>query len=74
MPTLALLFCFVLFPPKLQRKKQKTSRLYSALRSQVPIKPMNQEEEEAPLEDPCVRRNRLAQERHTLGLKKINTV
>ncbi len=28
------------------------------------IKPMNKEEEEAPLEDPCVRQNHLAEERH----------
>ncbi len=40
------------------------------------IKPMNEEEEEAPSEDPRVRRNRLAQKRHTwfkenkYGLKK----
>jgi hypothetical protein len=38
------------------------------------IKPMNEEEEEALLEDLCVRQNRLAQERHTPDLKKINTV
>jgi hypothetical protein len=38
------------------------------------IKPMNKEEEEAPLEDPRVRLNRLAQERHAPGLKKINMV
>jgi hypothetical protein len=38
------------------------------------IKPMNEEEEEAPLEDSCVRRNRLARERHVPGLKKINTI
>jgi hypothetical protein len=35
---------------------------------------MNEEEEEALLEDPRVYRNRLARERHTPGLKKINTV
>jgi hypothetical protein len=35
---------------------------------------MNKEEEEAPLEDLCVRQNLLAQERHVPGLKKINTV
>jgi hypothetical protein len=29
------------------------------------IKSMNKKEEEAPLEDPCVRRNRLAREKHT---------
>jgi hypothetical protein len=34
------------------------------------IKPMNEEEEEAPLEDPHVRQNRLAWERHAPGLKK----
>jgi hypothetical protein len=28
------------------------------------IKPMNEEEEEAPLEDPRVRRNHIARERH----------
>jgi hypothetical protein len=33
------------------------------------IKPMNEEEEEAPLEDLRVHRNCLAWERHTLGLK-----
>ncbi len=33
------------------------------------IKPMNEEEEEALLEDPHVHRNRLAQERHAPGLK-----
>jgi hypothetical protein len=33
------------------------------------IKPMKEEEDEAPLEDPCVHRNRLAQERHALDLK-----
>ncbi len=38
------------------------------------IKSMNEEEEEAPLEDPRVRRNRLARERHIPSLKKINTV
>jgi hypothetical protein len=38
------------------------------------IKPMNEEEEEAPLEDLRVRRNHLARERHAFGLKKINTV
>jgi hypothetical protein len=36
------------------------------------IKPMNEEEEEAPLEDPCVYRNRLAWEKHAPGLKKKN--
>jgi hypothetical protein len=35
---------------------------------------MNKEEEEAPLEDPHVRWNHLAQERHAPGLKKINMV
>jgi hypothetical protein len=35
---------------------------------------MNEEEEEAPLEDPCVRQNRLARERHAPNLKKINMV
>jgi hypothetical protein len=35
---------------------------------------MNEEEEEAPLEDPHVHQNRLARERHAPGLKKINTV
>jgi len=30
------------------------------------IKPMNEEEEEAPLEDPCFRWNHLAQERHVV--------
>ncbi len=35
---------------------------------------MNEEEEEAPLEDPRICRNRLAWERHAPGLKKINTV
>jgi hypothetical protein len=29
------------------------------------IKSMNKKEKEAPLEDPCVRRNRLAREKHT---------
>jgi hypothetical protein len=29
------------------------------------IKPMNEEKEEAPLDDSCVHQNRLAQERHT---------
>jgi hypothetical protein len=38
------------------------------------IKPMNEEEEEAPLDDLRVRRNRLSRERHTPNLKKINTV
>jgi hypothetical protein len=38
------------------------------------IKLMNEEKEEAPLEDPRVRWNRLAQERHAPNLKKINTV
>jgi hypothetical protein len=33
------------------------------------IKPMNEEEEKAPLEDPCVHQNRLARERHALDLK-----
>ncbi len=33
------------------------------------IKPMNEEEEEAPLEDPRVHRNRLTHERHAPGLK-----
>ncbi len=33
------------------------------------IKPMNKEEEKAPLEDPRVHQNRLAWERHTPGLK-----
>jgi hypothetical protein len=35
---------------------------------------MNEEEEEAPLEDLRFRWNRLAQERHAPGLKKINTI
>jgi hypothetical protein len=35
---------------------------------------MNKEEEEAPLEDSRIRRNRFAQERHAPGLKKINMV
>jgi hypothetical protein len=30
------------------------------------IKPMNEEEEEAPLDDPCIRLNRLAWERHAV--------
>jgi hypothetical protein len=38
------------------------------------IKLMNEEEEETPLEDPRVRWNQLAWERHTLDLKKINMV
>jgi hypothetical protein len=33
------------------------------------IKPMNEEEEEAPLEDPRVHWNRFARERHALDLK-----
>jgi hypothetical protein len=41
---------------------------------QTLIKPMNKEEEEAPLEDPCIHRNHLAQERHAPSLKKINIV
>jgi hypothetical protein len=35
---------------------------------------MNEEEEEALLEDPCVCRNCLAREKHAPNLKKINTV
>jgi len=35
---------------------------------------MNEEEEETPLEDFHIHQNRLARERHALGLKKINTV
>jgi hypothetical protein len=35
---------------------------------------MNEEEEETPLEDLRIHQNRLARERHALGLKKINTV
>jgi hypothetical protein len=35
---------------------------------------MNEEEEEAPLEDLCVCRNLFARERHAPDLKKINTV
>jgi hypothetical protein len=35
---------------------------------------MNKEEEEAPLEDLRIHRNRLARERYALSLKKINTV
>jgi hypothetical protein len=31
---------------------------------------MNEEEEEAPLEDPCIPRNCLAREKHAPGLKK----
>jgi hypothetical protein len=31
---------------------------------------MNKKEEEAPLEDPCVRRNRLAREKHTAWSKE----
>jgi hypothetical protein len=38
------------------------------------IKPMNEEKEEAPLEDLRVRQNRLAQERHAPSLKKLNMV
>jgi hypothetical protein len=38
------------------------------------IKPMNKEEEEAPLEDPHIHPNHLARERHAPGLKKINMV
>jgi hypothetical protein len=38
------------------------------------IKPMNNEEEEAPLEDPRIRPSCLARERHAPGLKKINMV
>jgi len=34
------------------------------------IKVMNEEEEEAPLEDPRIRRNRLARERHVVRSKK----
>jgi hypothetical protein len=35
---------------------------------------MNEEEKEAPMEDSRIRRNRLARERHTPNLKKINTI
>jgi hypothetical protein len=35
---------------------------------------MNEEEDKAPLKDSRVRRNRLAWEKHTPDLKKINTV
>jgi hypothetical protein len=35
---------------------------------------MNEEEEEAPLEDSCIRRNHLAREKHAPDLKKINKV
>jgi hypothetical protein len=35
---------------------------------------MNEEKEEAPLEDPHIHQNHLARERHALGLKKINIV
>jgi hypothetical protein len=35
---------------------------------------MNEEEEEAPLEDPRNRRNRLTRKRHAANLKKVNTV
>jgi hypothetical protein len=38
------------------------------------VKPINEEEEETPLEDSHVRWNRLARERHTPDLKKINTI
>jgi ribosomal protein L40E len=38
------------------------------------IKPMNEEEEEAPLEDSRVCRNCFARERHAPDLRKINTV
>ncbi len=34
------------------------------------IKPMNEEEEETPLEDPHVRRNRLARERHIVRFEE----
>jgi hypothetical protein len=35
---------------------------------------MKEEEEEALLEDLCVRRNRFARERHAPSLKKINMI
>jgi hypothetical protein len=38
------------------------------------IKPINEEEEEAPLEDPRVCRNCLAHERHAYNLKKKKMV
>jgi len=31
---------------------------------------MNKEEEEAPLEDPCVRQNRFAQEKHNVRFEE----
>jgi hypothetical protein len=34
------------------------------------IKPMNKEEEEAPLEDPCVRQNRFAREKHNVRFEE----
>jgi len=44
--------------------ERTSSPISPPLNTTTLLKPMNEEEEETPLENPCIRRNGLAWERH----------